>query len=405
MKKILALALTLALTIVPLASCSGDGSGSGGNAGSGGQGTGTGSSDTIVIGGINDLTGNRSVTGNAINNGVTLAIEEINAKGGVLGQQIKYVIYDNKNDGQETISAYTRLADVDKASAVITTDASGIFMSLIEISSEKKVPVCGMPSDPRAVMDTEGSGETYPYTFLTGQCNAPQQAAIIAKYVADTTDMTKAALFYDQSNAYAVAYMNGFRELWESSGGEIVLEETCNANDQDFSTQLSRIRESGAEFICTPNPTAQLVIMVQQAAQLGLDIPYVGAQDMSDPFLSLLDNPAVVGKAYFQASVYMESPRLQTFCTDYEARFGEPATLKAVNGYDTMYIVAAAIEKAGSADREAVKTALENDINGLDLLCSENYIENGTTHSPDGLGMAVYEITDGVLEYKTYMEP
>ena len=126
---------------------------------------------------------------------------------------------------------------------------------------------------------------------------------------------------------------------------------------------------------------------------------------MSDPFLSLLDNPAVVGKAYFQASVYMESPRLQTFCTDYEARFGEPATLKAVNGYDTMYIVAAAIEKAGSADREAVKTALENDINGLDLLCSENYIENGTTHSPDGLGMAVYEITDGVLEYKTYMEP
>ena len=94
MKKILALALTLALTIVPLASCSGDGSGSGGNAGSGGQGTGTGSSDTIVIGGINDLTGNRSVTGNAINNGVTLAIEEINAKGGVLGKQIKYVIYD-----------------------------------------------------------------------------------------------------------------------------------------------------------------------------------------------------------------------------------------------------------------------------------------------------------------------
>ena len=83
--------------------------------------------------------------GRRISGGVSL--NSMGVKGGVLGKQIKYVIYDNKNDGQETISAYTRLADVDKASAVITTDASGIFMSLIEISSEKKVPVCGMPSD------------------------------------------------------------------------------------------------------------------------------------------------------------------------------------------------------------------------------------------------------------------
>lgn len=361
--------------------------------------------EKIVIGGINDLTGSRSVTGNAINNGVALAIEEINADGGILGKQIEYVVYDNKNDGQETINAYTRLADVDKASAVITTDSSGIFMSLIEISTEKGVPVLGMPSDPRAVMDTEGTGEVYPYCFLTGQCNAPQQAAIIAQYVAENTDMKKAALFYDQSNAYAVAYMNGFRELWLSKGGEITIEQTCNATDQDFSTQLSKIKASGAEFICTPNPTAQLVIMVQQAAQLGLSIPYVGAQDMSDPFLSLLDNPAVVGKAYFQSSVYMGDSSLEEFCRSYETRFGEPATIKAVNGYDTMYVLKAAIEAAGSADRDAIKEAMETDINGLDVLCTNNYTQDGKTHSPKNLGMAVYEITDGVLEYKTYLQP
>ena len=361
--------------------------------------------DVIVVGGVNDLTGNRSVTGNAINNGVTLAVEEINAAGGILGKQIKYVVYDNKNDVQETISAYTRLVDVDKACSVITTDASGIFMGLIEVTSEKGVPALGMPSDPRAVMDTEGTGELYPYCFLTSQCNAPQQASIIAKYVAENTDMKKAAFFFDQSNAYAVAYMNGFRDLWTSLGGEIVIEETCNASDQDFSTQLSKIKASGAEFIATPNPTAQLVIMVNQAAQLGLNIPYVGAQDMSDPFLSLLDNPAVVGKAYFQSSVYMADPSLETFCADYEARFGDPATIKAVNGYDSMYILKAAIEAAGSADPAAIKDALETSINGLDLLCTDSYSEDGATHSPAGLGMAVYEITDGVMEYKTYMNP
>lgn len=401
MKKVLALLLSLIL-VLSFAACAAD-TPAETTAGSTGSSQPTG--DTIRIGGINDLTGSRSVTGNAINNGVLLAVEEINANGGLLGKQIEYIVYDNKNDSQETINSYSRLADVDNVSAVITTDASSVFMSLIEVSSEKGVPVLGMPSDPRAVMDTEGTGEVYPYTFLTGQCNAPQQAAIIAQYVAENSEMTKAALFYDQSNAYAVAYMDGFRELWTSLGGEIVIEETCNATDQDFSTQLSKIKASGAEFICTPNPTAQLVIMVQQAAQLGLNIPYVGAQDMSDPFLSLLENPSVVTKAYFQSSVYMEDPALEAFCTNYEARFGEPATIKAVNGYDTMYILAEAVEQAGSADREAIKEALETSINGLDLLCTDNYVQDGKTHSPDGLGMAVYEITDGVMEYKTYLQP
>ena len=414
MKRFLAIILALVLALATLTACGNNqaANNQGGNANNGttnnagdADGDTTAEGESIIIGGINDLTGSRSVTGNAINNGVIMAIEEINANGGLLGKELEYVVYDNKNDSQETINAYTRLADVDNASAIITTDASNVFMSLIEVSNEKGVPVCGMPSDPRAVMDTEGDGSVYPYTFLTGQCNAPQQAAIIAQYVSENTDLKKAALFYDQSNAYAVAYMDGFRELWESVGGEIVIEQTCNATDQDFSTQLSKIRDSGAEFICTPNPTAQLVIMVQQAAQLGLDIPYVGAQDMSDPFLSLLDDPSVVGKAYFQASVNMEDSSLDEFSAAYEERFGEPATLKAVNGYDTMYIVAAAIEAAGSADREAIKTALENDITGLDLLCSDSYTQDGATHSPDGLGMAIYEITDGVLEYKTYLQP
>lgn len=360
---------------------------------------------TIIIGGVNDLTGSRSVLGNAINNGVTLAVEEINAAGGILGKQIKYVVYDNKNDSQETINSYTRLTDVDKASAVITTDSSSVFMSLIEVSTEKGVPVLGMPSDPRAVMDTEGTGEVYPYTFLTGQCNAPQQAEIIAQYVAENTDLKKAALFYNQANAYSVAYVQGFVEAWTALGGEVTVEQTYNSTDADYSTQLSKIKASDAEFICCPNSTSELVIMVQQAAQLGMDLPYVGAQDMSDPFLSLLDNPSVVGKAYFQSSVYMEDPSLATFCANYEARFGEPATIKAVNGYDTMYILAAAIEAAGSDDPEAIKVALETSISGLDLLCTDNYIQNGETHAPDGLGMAVYEITDGVLEYKSFLQP
>jgi len=361
--------------------------------------------DEIVIGGINDLTGNRSVTGNAINNGAILAFEEINAAGGINGDMIKFVSYDNKNDTQETINAYTRLVDVDNAVAVLSTDASSIFMALIEISTEKGVVVAGMPSDPRAVMDTEGTGEVYPYTFLISQCNAPQQAEIMAQYLAQNTDLTKAAILMDQSNAYAVANVNGFVKSWEGLGKEITITQTFNGTDQDYSTQLSKIKNSGAEFIYCPNATDKLVIMVQQADMLGLDLAYAGAMDMNDPFLSLLDDPTIMKKAYFQSAAYMSDPRLDTFKANYLARFGEEVTIKAINGYDTAYVLAEAIKNAGAPyDHDAIKTALEN-ISGLSVLCSDNYVEDAATHSPLGLGMAIYEITDGVKEYKGFLFP
>ncbi len=361
--------------------------------------------DEIVIGGINDLTGNRSVTGNAINNGAILAFEEINAAGGINGDMIKFVSYDNKNDTQETINAYTRLVDVDNAVAVLSTDASSIFMALIEISTEKGVVVAGMPSDPRAVMDTEGTGEVYPYTFLISQCNAPQQAEIMAQYLVQNTDLTKAAILMDQSNAYAVANVNGFVKSWEGLGKEITITQTFNGTDQDYSTQLSKIKNSGAEFIYCPNATDKLVIMVQQADMLGLDLAYAGAMDMNDPFLSLLDDPTIMKKAYFQSAAYMSDPRLDTFKANYLARFGEEVTIKAINGYDTAYVLAEAIKNAGAPyDHDAIKTALEN-ISGLSVLCSDNYVEDAATHSPKGLGMAIYEITDGVKEYKGFLFP
>ena len=103
----------------------------------------SGDEDYIIIGSVNDLSGNRSVNGNAINNGVKLAVDEINAAGGVLGRQLKLITYDNKNDSQESINAYTRLADLDKACAVITSDASSVCLSLVEISNQKKVPLMG----------------------------------------------------------------------------------------------------------------------------------------------------------------------------------------------------------------------------------------------------------------------
>lgn len=363
------------------------------------------SGEPVIIGVVNDLSGNRSVSGTAITNGVKMAVDEINANGGVLGgRPIELIVYDNKNDSTETINAYTRLVDMDKASAVITSDASSICLSLIEISNQKKVALIGMPSDPRATMNTE-TGEAYPYMFLVTQPNAIQQARIMAHFLKGNTDWTKAAVIYDQSNAYTLTSTEAFMACWkEEIGGEIVAQETINATDQDYKTQLTKIKESGAEFIYCPNTPAQLQIMVQQANQIGLDIPYTGALDMADPFLSNLPDPTVVTKAYFQSIVWQEDAKLQSFFESYEEKFNVEAQMKSINGYDAMYILYNAIEAAGSDDREAIRSAMENDIQNIKLLISDSYSEDPATHAPLNQGMVINQIDKGVLSFVEFYE-
>ena len=404
MKKSLSMLLVIFMMVSLLAAC-GDGGTSTPTDSAGSESSAASTRDystgPIVIGGVNDLSGNRSVTGNGINRGAELAVNEINTNGGILGREVKFVPYDNKNDGQESINAYTRLADVDGASAVVTSDASSICMTLIEISSQKGVPVVGMPSDPRATMDMD-TGEPYPYMFLVDQPNAIGQADLIANYVNQNTDLDKAAVFYDQSNAYAVANVEAFVKTWEALGHQVTLTETCNANDQDYKTQLQKIKASDADFIYTPNPISQCVLLVQQANQIGLDIPYVGAMDMMDPFLSLLNDPAMVSKAYFPTAVWMEDSKLDTVAQAYEEAYNEIMQMKSVQGYDAVYIIKAAIEAANSADPEAIRNAIENDIVDLPLLVSDAYTQDPTTHAPKDLGMVICEIDNGVLLNKGF---
>lgn len=354
--------------------------------------------EPIVIGSVNDLSGTASVLGNAVDRGAKLAVEKINADGGVLGRQLKLISYDNRNDPQETINAYTRLVDQDKAVAVISPPNSTMGLSLVSISTEKKVPVLGLLSDPRCTVD-EKTGKAHPYMFLVAQPNAAQQAAIMAEYVLKELGFTKAAFFYAQSNAYSVVSVGSFKDYFTARGGTISAEETFTDGDQDFKTQLTNIKNSDAEFLYVPNTTVNLVLMVEQAAQIGLDIPYVGAMDMSPPFLTLLSDPKIVKHAYYENSIWEKDPNLADVYAAYEQKFGEPPTTKSFQGYDTVYVIKAAIEKAGKADPQAIRDQLENGFteDGFDLLVTKNYKMDAATHKPLGMTMIIVEIRDGEM--------
>lgn len=356
----------------------------------------TSGSEVIVIGGINDLSGDGSVLGNALSNGAQLAVDEINAAGGVLGKQLIYKAYDNRNDATETINAYNRLTDIDKAAAIIGPPSSTICMSLIEVSSQRKVPVLCLPSDHNVTVNAK-TGEPYPGIFLVAQPNAIAQAQLMSDFMYQNQKKTKAAIFYDTANSYSTISAQAFEETWKQIGGEIVSNQTFQTNDNDFKTQLSKIKQSEAEFIFLPNTTPYCVLIVQQAAQIGLEIPYVGAMDMADPFLSLLDNPSICKEAYFEAVVWMEDENLDGFREQYKSKYGEEATVKSISGYEQIYVLKAAMEKKQSSDPAAIIEALENDIVDLDLLTIKGYTQDGKTHAPDNMEMVICEIHNGVL--------
>jgi branched-chain amino acid transport system substrate-binding protein len=168
---------------------------------------GQGEDGDIVIGAIQDLSGPTSVWGNAVVRGAELAIEKINAEGGVLGRQLVLKPYDVKLEPQEAITAYNRLTDQDNAVAVIGPPISNIGLSLGSLSEAKKVPILGSFIDPRVTVDE--SGKARPYMFLM-QPTSNQYSEILADYALVKVGVKDVAVMYDQSNAFSVSLVKPF---------------------------------------------------------------------------------------------------------------------------------------------------------------------------------------------------
>jgi branched-chain amino acid transport system substrate-binding protein len=347
-------------------------------------------SGKILIGCIQDLSGPTSVWGNAVKKGAEVAIDKINTAGGIDGKLLELKAYDVKGDPQEAINAYTRLADQDKAVAVIGPPISNIGLAVANLSEAKKVPIVGSFIDPRVTVKQDGNPA--PYMFLM-QPSSVQYAEIIADYALTKLSLKNAAVFYDQSNAFAVSQVKPFMAHWEKNGGKITVEQVYKKGDKDFKTQLSKIKDSGADCIYAPNYLQDLVLTLQQADQIGLKVPIVGGLDFAPPFTTLLSDPKLADKIYFANNYSDAEPQLAEVREAYKKKYNEEPVNKVYLGYDKMLIIADAIKRAKSIDPVAVRAAIEQTKNlqgttGVLTISPKN-------HQPVGLSMVMYAIEQG----------
>ncbi len=347
----------------------------------------------IKIGIIEDLSGPTSAWGEGGLNGATFVAEKINKEGGLLGKQIKLISYDFKNSVPESLTAYTRLVDQDKAIAIIGTPNSAVQIAMAPLADEKKVPVIGDPMDERAT--TPDPGKVNKNTFL-GEPSASEQAKAIASYALNEMGLKKFAVLYDQGNPYSISLATPFAEYISAKGGQVVANEPFQSGTNDFRPQLTKIKQTNPDAIHITSYLKENSLIVAQAREMGITVPFVGNNSCFVPFAE------TAGKAgdgvVFPNNIALDDPKLQDYIKAYKARFGKDPVVHAFMGYDNMMIVVNAIKKAGKLDPVAIRDAMENETKDVEGITGKLTLDP-KTHRPVNLPMAILKVENG--GYKT----
>ena len=351
-KRMLSLALAAALMILPLAGCTQDAGGEGG-----------GDADKIKIGGLAPLTGDLSQYGVAVNNAVLMAVEEINADGGILGKQIEYIVEDEKGDITEAINAYNKLVSEDEVVAIVGDVTSAPSKAVAQRANDDHMPIITASGTDAEI--TQTGKYAYRACFID-----PYQGKLMATYASKELEAKTVAVLYDTGDSYSTGIATAFEETSKELGMTVKMYGYTHGSTS-FSSQLDSIKSDNPDAVMLPVYYNDVVLILKQALQKGLNCKFLGADGWDGVVPQLNGDTSLndlLANSYFcsQYSASSDDPALQNFLTTYKEKYSIDANMFAVLGYDAMHILADAIERAGSTDADAIIQALsETNYTGL----------------------------------------
>jgi branched-chain amino acid transport system substrate-binding protein len=309
--------------------------------------------ETIKVGHYASLTGKDAAFGVATRKGVLLAIEEINAKGGVLGRKLEYLVEDIQSKQGESATAVKKLISRDKVSVVIGANSSANSLEAAPICQNAKIPMMAISSTNPKV--TEIGDHIFRICFID-----PFQGAVLAKFARTSLRTKRLALLTSNNSPYSVGLSAVLRERFTALGGEVVAEQKFAEGDKDFRAQLTAIKAANPDVIAATGFYTEAALICVQARALGLTMPVIGGDGWEAPQLTQLGGKAVDNTyycTYFSAD--NQDAEVQAFVRRYKARWNKevPEGVSAL-GYDAMFVIAAAMEKAGTPGGPKFRDAL-----------------------------------------------
>jgi branched-chain amino acid transport system substrate-binding protein len=312
-----------------------------------------GAQDTIKVGEFASLTGKEAAFGQSSHKGTQLAVEEINAHGGVLGKKIDLLCEDDLSKNGESATITRKLISRDKIVALLGEVASGRSLEAAPICQEKHVPMISPSSTNPKV--TEVGDYIFRVCFTD-----PFQGKLIANFALKSLKVKKIAMLTDVGLPYSVGLAQYFKEPFTAGGGAIVIEKNYTSGDKDFKAQLTAIKGTSPEAIFIPGYYTEAAEIAQQARGLGITVPIFGGDGWEAPALIKIGKEAMEGNFFStHYSAENQSPEVQNFVTKFKARFkGETPDALAALGYDSAMVLADAIKRAGTTDGPKLRDAI-----------------------------------------------
>ncbi len=330
------LVLSLALTLLGFAGCQKAGDGT-----------------EILVGEFASLTGKEATFGISSHEGTVLAVEEINAAGGVNGKKIKLITEDNQSKAGESANAVNKLIAKDGCVAILGEVASSRSLEAAPICQQNNIPQISPSSTNPKV--TETGDFIFRVCFID-----PFQGTVMANFAKNTLKAQKVAVFTDVKSDYSKGLAKFFEEGFVKAGGQIVAQLDYNGGDKDFKGQLTAIKSANPEGVFVPGYYTDAALICIQAREVGLTVPFFGGDGWESEKLTEIGTDAVEG-TYFSTHYSPDAggPKGKAFVEAYKKRYhGKQPDAMAALGYDSAMILADAMKRAGSSEGSKVRDAL-----------------------------------------------
>lgn len=332
MRKVLSLLVVLGMAVASLSAC--------GTKASGG--------DKFIIGGIGPVTGGAAVYGQSVKNGAEIAVKEINAAGGINGKQIEFKFEDDEADPEKVVNAYNTLKDAGMQ-ILMGTVTSGACATVIE-----KTNADGMfqltPS--ASSTDVLALGNVFQVCFTD-----PNQGIASAQYIGSKGLATKVAVIYDSSDIYSSGLYEKFYQEAANQNFEIVASEAFTADsNKDFSVQLQKAKDAGAELVFLPIYYTEASLILTQAAALDFKPIFFGCDGL-DGILAVENFDTSLAEGVMLLTPFAADAtdeRTVNFVKSYKSTYNDTPNQFAADGYDAIYIIKAAAEKSGATPDKSV---------------------------------------------------
>ncbi|MBC3870473.1 ABC transporter substrate-binding protein [Undibacterium oligocarboniphilum] len=319
--------------------------------------------EPIKIGVSGPLTGGSAPMGVSMRDGVKIAVSEINAKGGVLGRQLQLVERDDEAKNERGVQVSQELINKEKVVATVGYINTGVALASQRFYQEAKIPVINNVATGSVITKQFAAPEHKDnYIFRTSANDTIQSAMIVDEALAKRK-LTKVAILADSTN-YGQLGREDLEKALAAKGVKPVAVEKFNIKDVDMTAQLLKAKQGGAQAILTYGIGPELAQIANGMEKLGWKVPMIGSWTLS--MGNFLDNAGKNGDGAIMPQTFIQepnTPKRKAFIEAYQKSYKVdriPSPVSAAQGYDSIYLLAAAIKQAGSTDGVKVREALEN---------------------------------------------